>query len=65
MARAEVRKNEITALGYEVSIQPRYRQKTNFWLYFQEDMPFSESEEGWEGLLEKFPDLEVKEVACR
>ncbi|MBW9272385.1 MAG: hypothetical protein K1563_01730 [Candidatus Thiodiazotropha sp. (ex. Lucinisca nassula)] len=63
--RAEARKNEIIDLGYEAIIKPRYRQKTKYWLYFQEGTPTSDNKKGWKDLFAKFPDLEAKETACR
>ncbi|MES9815067.1 MAG: hypothetical protein ABW155_00305 [Candidatus Thiodiazotropha sp.] len=63
--RAEARKNEIIDLGYEAIIKPRYRQKTKYWLYFQEGTPTSDSKKGWNDLFAKFPDLESNETACR
>ncbi|MCG8046457.1 MAG: hypothetical protein N0C89_07195 [Candidatus Thiodiazotropha endolucinida] len=63
--RAEARKNEIIDLGYEAIIKPRYRQKTKYWLYFQEGTPTSDNKKGWNDLFAKFPDLEAKETACR
>ncbi|MEW7997464.1 MAG: hypothetical protein AB2786_13370 [Candidatus Thiodiazotropha endolucinida] len=63
--RAEARKNEIIDLGYEAIIKPRYRQKTKYWLYFQEGTPTSDNKKGWNDLFAKFPDLETKETACR
>ncbi|MEW8028997.1 MAG: hypothetical protein AB2792_13900 [Candidatus Thiodiazotropha sp.] len=63
--RAKARKKEIIDLGYEVIIKPRYRQKTKYWLYFQEGTPVSESKEGWTELLARFPDIEARETACR
>ncbi|MCU7941384.1 MAG: hypothetical protein KZQ87_01785 [Candidatus Thiodiazotropha sp. (ex Cardiolucina cf. quadrata)] len=63
--RAEARKNEIIDLGYEAIIKPRYRQKTKYWLYFQEGTPTSDNKKGWNDLIAKFPDLEAKETACR
>ncbi|MEW7988601.1 MAG: hypothetical protein AB2794_19940 [Candidatus Thiodiazotropha endolucinida] len=63
--RAEARKNEIIDLGYEAIIKPRYRQKTKYWLYFQEGTPTSDNNKGWNDLFAKFPDLETKETACR
>lgn len=65
LERAEARKKEIEDLGYEVIIQPRYRQQTQYWLYFHEDTPLSEVKDEWDGLLVKFPDIEIKKVACR
>ena len=63
--RAEARKKEITGLGYEVIVKPRYRQKTKYWLYFQDSTPASDTKPGWKEILAKFPDLEAKETACR
>ncbi|MBT3091679.1 MAG: hypothetical protein AB2672_01515 [Candidatus Thiodiazotropha endolucinida] len=63
--RAKARKNEIIDLGYEAIIKPRYRQKTKYWLYFQEGTPTSDSKKGWNDLFAKFPDLEAKETECR
>lgn len=63
--RADARKKEITALGYEVTVKPRYRQKTKYWLYFQDSTPASDTKPGWIELFRKFPDLEAQETACR
>ncbi|MES9971212.1 MAG: hypothetical protein ABW092_14350 [Candidatus Thiodiazotropha sp.] len=63
--RAEARKKEITDLGYDVIIKPRYRQKTKYWLYFQDSTPASDTKPGWNELFKKFPELEAKETACR
>ncbi|WP_316367686.1 hypothetical protein [Candidatus Thiodiazotropha sp. CDECU1] len=63
--RAEARNKEITALGYEVIVKPRYRQKTKYWLYFQDSTPASDTKPGWIELFRKFPDLEAQETACR
>jgi hypothetical protein len=63
--RAEARRKEITDLGYEVMIKPRYRQLTKYWLYFQERTPAVVTEQVWGGLLADFPNLETKETACR
>jgi hypothetical protein len=65
MARAEIRKKEIERLGYEVTIQPRYRQKTKYWLYYQQNTPLLAGEKKWGELLEKFPDLKINKVTCR
>jgi hypothetical protein len=65
LSRAEIRKKKIESLGYEVITQPRYRQKTKYWLYFQEDTPVPENENRWSDLLEKYPGLEINEAACR
>ncbi|MBT2968330.1 MAG: hypothetical protein KME56_03290 [Candidatus Thiodiazotropha sp. (ex Ctena orbiculata)] len=63
--RAEARRKEISDLGYEVIIKPRYRQATKYWLYFQQRTPATLTEKGWRELLENFPDIEVEETACR
>ncbi|PUB79111.1 MAG: hypothetical protein DBO99_05495 [gamma proteobacterium symbiont of Ctena orbiculata] len=63
--RAEARRKEISDLGYEVIIKPRYRQATKYWLYFQQRTPSTLTEKGWRELLENFPDIEVEETACR
>jgi hypothetical protein len=65
MERAEIRKREIESLGYEVAIQPRYRQQTKYLFYFQEDTPLSEGKNELNELLGKFPYIEIKEVTCR
>jgi hypothetical protein len=63
--RAQARKREIAALGYEVIVKPRFRQQTKYWLYFQETSPTVDSKKGWKDLLVKFPDLELNETPCR
>ncbi|MES9993225.1 MAG: hypothetical protein ABW098_14820 [Candidatus Thiodiazotropha sp.] len=63
--RAEARRKEISELGYEVMIKPRYRQVTKYWLYFQQTTASVPTEEGWGELLKNFPDIEVKETSCR
>jgi cell division protein FtsN len=63
--RAEARKREIAALGYDVIVKRRYRQKSKYWLYFQESTPSADSKKGWKDLLAKFPKLELNEAVCR
>jgi hypothetical protein len=63
--RAEARKREIAALGYDVIVKPRYRQKSKYWLYFQENTPTVDSKKGWKDIFAKFPDLELNEAVCR
>jgi hypothetical protein len=63
--RAQARRREIAALGYEVIVKPRRREKTKYWLYFQEDSSVADAGKGWKDLLAKFPDLELNETPCR
>ncbi|MCU7929394.1 MAG: hypothetical protein KZQ90_01225 [Candidatus Thiodiazotropha sp. (ex Codakia rugifera)] len=62
--RAEARRKEITELGYEAIIKPRYRQKTNYWLHYQDDQSSAITKKSWDLLLADFPNLESKEVVC-
>ncbi|MEW8507766.1 MAG: hypothetical protein AB2598_13785 [Candidatus Thiodiazotropha sp.] len=63
--RAEARRREISELGYEVIVKPRYRQATKYWLYFQQRTLSTPAQEEWRELLENFPQIEVQETACR
>jgi hypothetical protein len=63
--RAEARRKEITDLGYDVIIKPRYRQLTKYWLYFQQRTPAVVTQNVWNGLVADFPGLEAKESTCR
>ncbi|MCU7893113.1 MAG: hypothetical protein KZQ78_16605 [Candidatus Thiodiazotropha sp. (ex Ustalcina ferruginea)] len=63
--RAEARRKEITEMGYEAIIKPRYRQKTNYWLHYQGEPLSAITEKSWDALLADFPNLESKEVACQ
>ncbi|MCU7880780.1 MAG: hypothetical protein KZQ66_01860 [Candidatus Thiodiazotropha sp. (ex Lucinoma aequizonata)] len=63
--RAEARRKEITEMGYEAIIKPRYRQKTNYWLHYQGEQLSAITKKSWDALLADFPNLELKEVACQ
>lgn len=63
--RAEARRKEITDMGYEAIIKPRYRQKTNYWLHYQGEQLSAITKKSWDALLADFPNLESKEVACQ
>jgi hypothetical protein len=64
-ARAADRKREIDALGFESVIQPRHRQKTNYWLSFSSDTSPEIKEKDWARLVKDFPELLFKEVECQ
>jgi hypothetical protein len=63
--RAGDRKREIDALGFDSVIQPRYREKTNYWLKYQKDDGVVISDKEWSGLVRDFPELLRKEIACQ
>lgn len=63
--RAGDRKREIDALGFESVIQPRYREKTNYWLRYQANDPTGISDQDWSRLVKDFPELVSKAVECR
>ena len=63
--RAAVRKREIDALGYESVIQPRYRQKTNYWIRYKTEGPSPVSAQDWTGLVNDFPGLVSKAIDCQ
>ncbi|MGD8913380.1 MAG: hypothetical protein PVJ68_11665 [Candidatus Thiodiazotropha sp.] len=62
--RAETRKKQIAALGYDVIVKPRFRQKTKYWLYYQVVTSVDDNNMGWNDLFAKYPDIEVEETAC-
>jgi hypothetical protein len=62
--RAADRKREIDALGFESVIQPRYREKTSYWLSYKTIGPSPLNEQSWTGLLKDFPELELSSIDC-
>ncbi|MEW8627177.1 MAG: hypothetical protein AB2551_15595 [Candidatus Thiodiazotropha sp.] len=63
--RAGDRKREIDALGFDSVIQPRYREKTNYWLSYQTGNSAVLSDQDWAGLVRDFPKLVRKEIECQ
>jgi hypothetical protein len=63
--RASDRKREIDALGFNSVIQPRYREKTNYWLRYQTRNGEELSNKDWAGLVSDFPQLVKKEIECQ
>jgi cell division protein FtsN len=62
--RAEVRRSEIKALGFESIIQPRYRESTRYWLSFQATGNNPIKEIDWQGLLQDYPQLVAEQIDC-
>ncbi|MCG7900186.1 MAG: hypothetical protein JAY99_00965 [Candidatus Thiodiazotropha lotti] len=63
--RAGDRKREIDALGFNSVIQPRYREKTNYWLSYKTGNSAVLSDRDWAGLVKDFPELVRKEIECQ
>ncbi|MBV2089903.1 MAG: hypothetical protein KUF72_03350 [Candidatus Thiodiazotropha sp. (ex Ctena orbiculata)] len=63
--RAGDRKREIDALGFNSVIQPRYREKTNYWLSYKTGNSAELSDRDWAGLVKDFPELVRKEIECQ
>jgi hypothetical protein len=63
--RAGDRKREIDALGFNSVIQPRYREKTNYWLRYQTGKGAVLEDKDWSGLIRDFPELVNKEIECQ
>ena len=63
--RAGDRKREIDALGFNSVIQPRYREKTKYWLSYQANDPAIISDQDWSELVNDFPELVSKAIECR
>ncbi len=63
--RATDRKREIDALGFDAVIQPRYREKTNYWLNYQSAGGAVISDQDWAGLVRDFPGLAREEAECQ
>ncbi|MET0053114.1 MAG: hypothetical protein ABW095_18810 [Candidatus Thiodiazotropha sp.] len=62
--RAEVRRSEIEALGFESVIQPRYRESTRYWLSFQATGGNPIGDADWQGLLQDYPQLVSERTDC-
>ncbi|MCG7873702.1 MAG: hypothetical protein N0C81_05545 [Candidatus Thiodiazotropha lotti] len=63
--RAGDRKREIDALGFNSVIQPRYREKTNYWLSYKTGNGAVLSDRDWAGLVKDFPELVRNEIECQ
>ncbi|MCG8017801.1 MAG: hypothetical protein JAY97_16440 [Candidatus Thiodiazotropha sp. 'RUGA'] len=63
--RAGDRKREIDALGFDSVIQPRYREKTNYWLSYKTGDRAVLGDQDWAGLVKDFPELVRKEIECQ
>ncbi|MEJ2621581.1 MAG: hypothetical protein P8163_15350 [Candidatus Thiodiazotropha sp.] len=63
--RAGDRKREIDALGFDSVIQPRYREKTNYWLKYQKGKGAVLDDKDWSKLVRDFPELINKEIECQ
>ncbi|MES9851603.1 MAG: hypothetical protein ABW170_07210 [Candidatus Thiodiazotropha sp. L084R] len=63
--RAGDRKREIDALGFNSVVQPRYREKTKYWLSYQANDPAIISDQDWSDLVNDFPELVSKAIECR
>jgi hypothetical protein len=63
--RAVDRKREIDALGFNSVVQPRYREKTNYWLRYQTAKGAVLDDNDWSGLIRDFPGLVNKEIECQ
>ncbi|MET0089990.1 MAG: hypothetical protein ABW068_08225 [Candidatus Thiodiazotropha sp.] len=62
--RAEVRRSEIEALGFESIIQPRYRESTRYWLSFQAMGGNPIRDVDWQGLVQDYPQLVSERTDC-
>ncbi|MET0066573.1 MAG: hypothetical protein ABW076_09535 [Candidatus Thiodiazotropha sp.] len=62
--RAEVRKKEIEALGFDTLIQPRYRESTRYWLGYQVEGQAPLTQQDWQGLVKDYPQLVSEQVEC-
>ncbi len=63
--RAQARRDKIAAMGFEPEVQPRYREKTQYWLNYQYTGERPLTEERWQELSEENPQLELNESPCR
>lgn len=61
---AETRVNEIAALGYSPSLEPRFLTREVFWVDLEEDSSERLDDADWDGLLDSLPDLRRQSVAC-
>ncbi len=63
--RAQARRDKIAAMGFEPEVQPRYREKTNYWLNFQYTGESPLNEDRWQELSEENPQFELNESPCQ
>lgn len=61
---AETRVNEIAALGYSPSLEPRFLTREVFWVDLEEHSSERLDDAAWDGLLNGLPDLRRQSVAC-
>jgi cell division protein FtsN len=63
-SRAEVRRKDIAAKGFEAEVRPRYRQKNTYWLDFSYTGAAPLSEVDWSSIAEIYPGLVQRRVDC-
>ncbi|MCU7843809.1 MAG: hypothetical protein KZQ93_08220 [Candidatus Thiodiazotropha sp. (ex Monitilora ramsayi)] len=64
LERAQARKDQIAALGFDPEVRPRYRQQTRYWVTYAYtgESPLTESK--WQELLKIQPQMESKPTNC-
>jgi cell division protein FtsN len=63
-ARAEARRREIEAMGFESIVRPRYRESTRYWLSYQVLGKDLISQGEWQGLVNDYPELVSEQIDC-
>lgn len=63
-AAAETRRRRITDMGYAPRLDPRFRNRTAYWLDVVEDGTTSLTEERWSEIRETYPEARRQSLSC-
>ncbi len=62
--RAIARRDQISGMGFEPEVRPRYREQSRYWLNYRYTGESSLNDEFWNEVESEFPDLQRDEKPC-